>query len=238
MKPSFSFILVSPLYAGNVGSSARALHNMGFDDLRLVVPRCSPKDLDAVKMAMGGQSILKKARIFETISQAVADCHFVVGTSCERDDRDRKQISSRDLVTHLKKEQPGCQIGILFGPEEIGLSNEAVAYCDRMISIPANQKNPSLNLSQALLLVAYELSALHRWKIKKQERPPATKKSFEGMIGHLEEVLRTIGYLDRQNPFRNLVILRNLFRKVRPNEQEICQLRAIYRKVMYMARKG
>ncbi|MBI1909680.1 MAG: RNA methyltransferase [Deltaproteobacteria bacterium] len=235
----FSFILVSPLYAGNVGSSARALHNMGFADLRLVSPRCDPRNLEAVKMSMGGGEILKKAKIFRTIPEAVADCHFVIGTSCEREDRNRRQISSRDLVTYLKREKPGSRIGILFGPEEIGLSNEAAAYCDRIVSIPANKKNPSLNLSQAVLLIAYELSLLHDWKIKKPAKPAvATRKSFEGMIGHLEEVLRAIQYLDPQNPFRNMVVIRDLFRRVRPTESDIFHLRAIFRKAMYLARKG
>ncbi|MDO8644277.1 MAG: RNA methyltransferase [bacterium] len=230
MPLNYSFILVSPRYAGNVGSAARAVANMGFKDLRLVAPRCSPKDKEAVMMAMGGSTVLKKVKIFKTIPEAIADRDYLIGTSCTRAYRKLIRLSSRDLVTHLEKREG--KIAVLFGPEEKGLSNEDLSYCDQIVTIPTSRKTPSLNLAQSVLILAYELSRLANHRVVSIREKPASKKSLHGMIAHLEEILWEVGYMDPQNPFRNRLVLRNLFRRAQPTEQEIFHLRAFYRKFL------
>lgn len=232
MSLSVSFILVSTLHAGNIGSTARALINMGFSDLRLVKPRCHADSADARMMAMAGQPLLKKAKIFDSVEEAIADCELVIGTACPRVYRKLKRLSSRELVPFVKGHKGVKRLGVLFGPEEKGLSNEDLSYCDAIITIPTLAKTPSMNLSQAVMVIAYELATLKKHKMISLREKPASKAHLNGMIGHLEEVLWKIHYMDPQNPFRNRLVLRSLFRRARPTESEIFHLRAIFRKFL------
>lgn len=157
---SISFILVRPRYPGNIGQAARAIKNFGFDELALVAPAASPTHPDAIKLAVGAANLLKRATVYADLKVAIAPLHFLLGTSRRFGRHRRNFVSLPELPSVLPKRG---NVGILFGPEEKGLSNEEIACCHRVITIPSNPKFPSLNLAQSVMVVAYELRGLLGW---------------------------------------------------------------------------
>lgn len=154
-----TFVLVRPRYPGNVGAAARAVKNMGFSKLALVAPRCDPYSAEAQRMAVRASGILKKAEIYPTLDQAVAPLQYLVGTSRRLGRHRRNFVSLVDLPSQL----PKGKIGILFGPEEKGLTNEEIARCHTVAAIPSSPKYPSLNLAQSVMVVAYEVRKYLGW---------------------------------------------------------------------------
>lgn len=153
------FILVNPKNEGNIGASARALNTMGFSSLRLVTKRTNLGPQEA-SFAHGSGQILDQAQIFDSTSAAVADLDFLVGTTARRRNFQYDYVSSRQLPEFLSdKAQDISKVGILFGTEPEGLSNDDLALCDVASSIPMYRSQPSLNLAQAVMLYAYELAS-------------------------------------------------------------------------------
>ncbi len=156
------FILYKPAVPGNVGSAARAIKTMGFSHLRLIDP-CDHLGEEALMLAHGSHEILRSARVFGDFDSAVADLDLIVCTTARGRTAKHDYHSSRDLAGLLaNKEEQLEQVGILFGTEESGLPNELVLRSDLAMSIPMADSYPSLNLAQAVMVTAYELSQLNR----------------------------------------------------------------------------
>ncbi len=157
----FIFILVEPAVPENVGASARALKTMGFNELRLVNP-CHFMNTKAKQLAHGSHDILENARVYETLSQAAEDCHFVIGTSAKH----RRVKHDYYMITEIaelisNKKHIISKIGIVFGREDHGLENAELKACDMISYIPMKTVYPSLNLAQTVMIYAYELSRLN-----------------------------------------------------------------------------
>ncbi|MEZ4999509.1 MAG: tRNA/rRNA methyltransferase [Bacteroidales bacterium] len=168
----FTFILVEPKVPENIGASARALKTMGFDSLRLIKPSeyMSGK---AKWVAHGSFELLENARVFENLSDAISDMDLVIGTTA------RYRLVKQDYtpVSELrkildKKSESVKNVAIIFGREESGLSNEEILQCDITTSIPLKSDFPSLNLSQAVMIYAYELSSLQQNEITFKSASP------------------------------------------------------------------
>ena len=155
------FILVTPTHAGNVGASARALKTMGFDSLRLVGSDIHEK-AEAIWLAHGAGELLAQARNFPTIAAAIADCDLVVGTTARRRGTGRAYHDPARLREALaNKGDSTDRVAILFGCEAHGLSNLELSFCDLLSTVPLATDYPSLNLSQAVMIYAYELSVFN-----------------------------------------------------------------------------
>lgn len=152
-----TFILVRPRYPGNIGSAARALKNMGFAKLSLVSPSVLPTDPEARRLAVGAVDLLRKAKVSETIEKATRGLRFLVGTSRRTGKYRRDFVPLPELASRLPA---GQKVGILFGPEERGLTNRELAHCNLVTTIPADPGYPSLNLAQAVMVVAYQLQLM------------------------------------------------------------------------------
>lgn len=156
-RNNVAIILVEPRTAGNIGSVARAMTNMGFDDLRLVNPQINHLALEAHWLAHASEHILDHAQVFPTIQEASADCALLVATSQKRSRNRQESFTSRELGPRLI---PYCQknkVAILFGRENHGLANEEVNLCTWLVNITTACPYPSLNLSQAVMVVCYDL---------------------------------------------------------------------------------
>ncbi|PTN09373.1 tRNA/rRNA methyltransferase [Mangrovibacterium marinum] len=157
-----SFILVEPAVPENVGAAARAMKTMGFSDMRLVNP-CDHLSDPARWLAHASNDILEGASLFGTFEEAVNDLDFIVASSAKQRLVKEDYYSTRDLVPLLKaKGQAIEHIGIVFGREDSGLRNEELRRCDMVTTVPLQTSYPSLNLAQAVMLYAYELSLLHQ----------------------------------------------------------------------------
>jgi tRNA/rRNA methyltransferase len=186
------FILVEPAVPENVGASARAIKTMSFNKLRLVNP-CDYLSMEAKKLAHGSIEILNSAEVFESLDQSIQDIDFVIGTSAKSRRIKHDYYPVDRLVDIINKKGSSIHsAGIVFGREEYGLSNEEAKHCDILCTIPMAAKYPSLNLSHAVMIMAYELYGLHADTHEKSVRNPEalTLKAARSMI---EGVLSSIG---------------------------------------------
>src|SRR5579864_3140398 len=154
---NFAFVLVRPLQAGNVGSAARALKNMGLGDLRLVAPRAGASGRAAAAMAVHAGDVLRNAQRYDSLGAALTDCTLAVGTTCRPGLYRSGVVALREAAVQLAAEAAANRVAIIFGPEDTGLVNRELKLCQRLVTIPTAPGYPSLNLAQAVMLVAYEL---------------------------------------------------------------------------------
>lgn len=158
-RDNIYFVLVEPKEPGNIGASARAMKNMGFRNLILVRPQSFPSD-EASWFAHNATDILEKAVVHETMNDAVQDMSFVVGTT-RREGKSRRIIEPiRELTGRIKSIASCNRVAFIFGREDRGLTNKEIERCGRLMRIPTGKRHPSLNLAQAVLIVAYELSMM------------------------------------------------------------------------------
>ncbi len=227
------FVLVETSRPGNIGSAARAMKTMGFSELVLVNPRDSQalQDPEAIALASGATDVLAGARIVGSLDEALAGCHFSVALSARLREFSPPQFEPRALAQRLASE-PGWRTALVFGNERFGLSNEQVEKCSALVTVPANPDYSSLNLSQAVQVLAYEC------RIAQGEggavRPdigfrgePADAAQIEGMFRHLEQALVAIEFLDPQNPKKLMPRLRRLFSRAGLEVEEVNILRGI-----------
>lgn len=181
------FILYHPAVPGNVGAAARALKTMGFRHLRLIRP-CDHLSEDALMMAHGSHDILNGATLYETFEEATSDLDLVVATTAKQRSAKHDYHSVRDIAGLIgNKGSKITRVGILFGTEESGLPNELILQSDLAMTIPMAGGYPSLNLAQAVMITAYELSQMNPL-----EQPGRSlEKSGEG-FGELKKQTRRI----------------------------------------------
>lgn len=229
-----AIVLVRPREEGNVGSTARAMANMGLERLILVEPAAVLGNV-ATAFAVGARHVLAGAQRVADLREALAPFRRIVGTTSNRDRRwEVPVIPPRELPVHLARDPPGTPTAILFGPEVGGLTNEELALASLLVTIPCSPVQPTLNLSQAVLIVAYELF-LGRGEPPPplavgQPDPPATTAELDGLFDHAADVLRRIGF-ERDDSFPGVLRdLRRLAARATPNSREVAILRGICRR--------
>jgi tRNA (cytidine32/uridine32-2'-O)-methyltransferase len=225
---SIRIVLVGTTHPGNIGAVARAMKNMGLDDLALVEPRYFPHD-EATARASGADDLLERAAVHETLADAVADCVYVTGASARSRAINWPCLDARDAAMRLIEESAAGPVAAVFGPEKTGLSNADLDHCDSLLSIPANPDFSSLNLAMAVQVVTYELRAARAGKFPEYEAdaPPATAGELEHFYAHLEQVLLDVNFLDPDNPRHLMRRLRRLFIRARLDQNELNILRGI-----------
>lgn len=187
-------VLVRPQLGENIGKAARAMLNFGLTEMRLVSPRDGWPNPSAGPAAAGADMVLHNAQVFESVADAVADCANVYATTVRKRGV-TKPVLKPDEVAREIVTQPG-RSAILFGPERSGLETEDVALARAILTVPINQEFGSLNLAQAVILVAYEWSKHLDLAMPPLEEllPPAPQEELEGLIGHFMELLEPRGY--------------------------------------------
>ncbi len=165
-NPEILFILYKPAVPGNIGASARAIKTMGFSELRLISP-CDHLGAEARMLAHGANEILEKAKVFSSFEKSVEDADLIIATTSKKRSAKVDYIPVRDLPgLILEKGNTVKKTAILFGTEESGLPNELIRKADLAMTIPLMTDYPSLNLSQAVMITAYELSPLFIYSSK------------------------------------------------------------------------
>ncbi len=187
-------VLVRPQLGENIGKAARAMLNFGLGELRLVAPRDGWPNPSAGPAASGADEVLANAQVYATTAEAVADCAHVYATTV------RKRGVAKPVLTPeaAAKEMAGqpARSAILFGAERSGLETEDVALARAIVTVPINPDFSSLNLAQAVILVAYEWSKTRELAQPTfaEELPPAPQEELDGLIAHFEELLEPKGY--------------------------------------------
>ena len=232
---AFRFILVRPEHPGNVGATARALKNMGFADLRIVGRRSLGQHPDAVRLAHGAEDLLGNILWYDDLQEALAGCRWSLGTTR----RIRKPRASTENLRHLREQvarwKSKFPLALVFGSEKDGLGFEDLALCQGTLTIPTSLEHPSLNLAQAVLLVAWELSELADTTAVETVSEMATHAGLEGRFGHLESLLHEIGFVQPETARHQMLALRGLLGRTLPTSREVTQLRGIWRQAAWAA---
>ncbi len=230
-----------PSHAGNVGAAARAMKVMGFAELVLVQPRWSDvlQHDEARAMASGAQDVLDSAQVVDTLDEALQGCSFVCATAMTPRDFGPPTQAPREALTELAASAQ--RVAFLFGPERTGLSNDAVYRSHVCLSIPTHPDYGSLNLAQAVQIIAYVWrQALGGFTVA--ERTPdvehADDAAVQGALDHWQRTLEDIGFLDPSAPKKLMPRLRQLLNRARLTAEEVHILRGIARAAAGRGRKG
>ena len=219
-------IMVRPQLGENIGMAARAMLNCGLSSLRLVSPRYGWPNERAQRAASGADVVLEKAQLFDSVAEAVADLEHVVATTGRNRELAQRILTARHAATEMRGwTAEGKAVGILFGPERTGLENEDIVQADTVLAIPLNPQFSSLNVAQAVLLVAYEWSAsgddTPPERMSEHSTRPANKGELQGLFDHLERALDQSGFLRHKDMRPSMVLnLRALLQRANMTEQE------------------
>jgi len=227
-------VLVRPREEGNVGSAARAIANMGLSRLILVEP--APEFGGTARaFAVGARAVLDGAVRVASLPEALAPFRRVVGTTSTRDRRlGIPLLSPRELPGWLAEGGPEVPTALVFGPEVGGLTNEELALSSAVVTIPCSPVQPTLNLAQAVLILAYELFVARGEEAAAPvapPEPPASAAEIDGLLGHAAQVLQRVGFA-RDDSYEGVLRgLRRLAARAAPDSRDVRILRGICRRI-------
>ncbi|MCS5599784.1 MAG: RNA methyltransferase [Rhodospirillales bacterium] len=226
-----AIILIDPQLGENIGMVARAMLNCGFTDLRLVRPRDGWPSEKAAKASSGADLVLEKARLFNNTSEAIGNLSLVFAATKRERDMTKNAVTLEKAAKEITDVgEIGC--GVLFGGEANGLTNDDVSLANSVLTVSLNPEFSSLNLSQAVLLMAYEIfkikSGTASTQLAIQTNCQANKKEMLGLFNHLENALDDSGFFHVREK-RPIMVrnLRNLIQRADPTEQEVRTLRGV-----------
>jgi TrmH family RNA methyltransferase len=228
-------VLVETTQPGNIGSAARAMKTMGLTRLHLVRPRQFPH-VEATALAAGSDDLLDAAVLDDDLDAAIGPCHFVLGASARRRGVALPELDPRQAAAALLQAARHGEVAVVFGTERTGLSNDELQRCQACVRIPANPAYSSLNLSQAVQVLAYELrlAALADGQLpadqgeggEPRERP-ATSAEMEGLFRHLDSALHAIDFHKGKDGTTITRRLRRLFLRAAMSEREVAILHGV-----------
>ena len=236
-------VLVRPHFAGNLGSTARAMRNFGLTDLVLVAPYTFPENPEARRLATLGEDVLDAARIVPEIGDAVADCVLTLATSALTAGTYRSGMigTPAELMPQMAAAAELGPVALVFGPEPHGLSNEEIGRCHGMIHVPVDPDYSSLNLAQAVAICCYELRKAWSARVTAERHTPeagpvvAPHADQERMFEHLREGLTAVGFLFGERQDTLMHALRQLIGRSMPTAGEVRLLHGIARQLLWVA---
>jgi tRNA/rRNA methyltransferase len=247
---STRFVLVEPSHPGNVGAAARALKTMGFSRLVLVSPRVPhvQSDPEAIAMASGADDVLASAHVVPTLADALSGVHWSIALTARLREYGPPQWTPRAAAGAAREQAVRGEIALVFGNERTGLSNEDVERCSALAHIPANPAYSSLNLAQAVQVLAYELRTAYLSDVEATPATPAAAQGsagqgepvgaraasdeIESMYAHLESALVALEFLDPANPKKLMSRLRRLFARSGLEREEVNIVRGIAKHIL------
>lgn len=236
------FVLVETSHPGNVGAAARAMRTMGFAELVLVNPRFDDvlSQEEAIAFASGATDVLANATIVATLDEALEGCNYCVALSARLREFSPPVHEPRALAAHLQRDT-SLRAALVFGSERYGLSNEQVEKCQALVSVPTDTSYGSLNLAQAVQILAYECRmaglsdplAHVESSVVGFHGELASTEQVEGMFAHLEQALVEIEFLDPDNPKKLMPRLRRLFSRTSLETEEVNILRGLANQIIH-----
>lgn len=227
-------VLVRPRYAGNIGSAVRLAGNFAVPELVLVAPECDLDDPEFIRMAMGGQDLVR-VTASGSLAEAVQGSHLVLATTSSRS-RDQRRVLTLPEARALLAERPQRRVAVVFGPERGGLSADELRTCHARVTVPTSPALPVLNLAQAVAIV---VAGLHEGTIERSVPGAVTDRAapwedLSAAIAHLQEALLASGVLDPQNPARVMDQVRRWLGRTVPTRREVALLHALAAHVEYL----
>jgi TrmH family RNA methyltransferase len=229
-------VLVRARNPNNIGAIARAMHDFGFADLRLVNDYSLP--LERAKSAVDASAILASAREFSSVEEAVADCSLVVGTTAVGERRQEHPLRTlAEAAPFLKSAVATSRVALLFGSEKTGLSNEAMSHCHWLMTIPMHVtpglRHASMNLGQAAAVCLYELIRQSDTAPRSQPQPTALAEDLERVSTLLADMLSRIGYANRRPASADPAAVRRMVRRLNLNQSDARRWIGILRQLLW-----
>ena len=228
---SVKVVLVGTTHPGNIGAPARAMKNMGILDLALVEPKEFPSDV-ATFRSKAAKDILEKASVHTSLEEAISECELVVGTSARGRTVPWPVLNPREAAEEMHKSSLNGKVAIVFGREDRGLTNEELGLCNFHVHIPSDPEYSSLNLSQAVQILAYEirLSYLQDRHVNKEywDVELANNEQTERLINHMDELMQEVDFYDVENPRKLLVRVRRFFKRSKIDVMEANIFRGLF----------
>src|SRR5215472_4267329 len=241
--PAPIVVLVEPQLGENIGAAARAMANFGLARLRLVKPQQGWPNERARVMAAGADRILAAATVYASLNDAIGDCSFVLATTARNHDQAKPVVSAEQAAAEMAaRVATGENVAIVFGRERIGLENHEVALADRIVTLPVNPAFASLNLAQAVVIVAYEwfkrATGAQLPFSMPEKSPPAPKQQLEAFFSDLERELERVEFFRPEEKRGTMSVnLRNIFQRMAPTQQDIRTLHGVMNAIA-QGRKG
>jgi len=230
-------VLVRPQYSGNIGAVARAMRNMGLNELTLVNPAPLHRE-QADMMAVHARDILDAMSIRSSLRAAVGDCGLVVGTTCRPGLYRDSAVYPRALAPHIVAMAGENRVALVFGPEESGLTNEDLRLCHRLMTIPTDASYSSLNIAQAVLVCCYEMFLAVQEETVPANYPLAIAEQQELMYEKFKHALLRIGFLHKDNPEHIMFALRRILGRAGLEERDVRILLGMARQIDWYANSG
>lgn len=234
-----SIVLVEPENPDNIGAVARAMKNMGLSDLRLVRPVKGWR-VKGKKLAMSAGDLLAKARAFTSLEKAVSDSAWVLGTTRRLGSKRGQVISFENAVAEIFQKSRMVSVAVLFGKESKGLDNESLKRCDSVLNIPSHPDYPSLNLAQAVMVVAFSL-------FQQSAIVPAAKKTVktcnqsevQDALTHFEKALRALNYEKPGDDLleRILTVFHGIFKRAGMMPPEAQMIKGLSRRIVQKVKR-
>jgi TrmH family RNA methyltransferase len=228
---NINIVLVGTTHPGNIGAVARAMKNMNMTNLRLVAPKIFPS-ADATSRASGADDLLAKAKVCESLREAIADCQVVFGASARARTISWPELSPRQCAAEIFENHHEDKIAIVFGREHSGLTNEELDMCRYLLHIPCNPEFSSLNLAAAVQVVCYELFVASGGSERNVpgdhgECPLATAEQMESFYDHLHQALIDIDFTQPGKSKSIMRRLRRIYNRIKLDTKEVDILRGI-----------
>jgi tRNA/rRNA methyltransferase len=241
-QPAPIVVLVEPQMGENIGAAARAMANFGLSRLRLVKPVQGWPNEKARAMAAGADRVLDGAVIYDSLSDAIGDCSFVLAATARNHDQAKPVIGAADAAVEMAPRVAGGEnVAVVFGRERNGLENHEVARADRILTLPVNPAFASLNLAQAVVIVGYEWFKQAGGDlpfVAPQKSPPAAKQQLDAFFADLERELDKVEFFRPEEKRGTMgVNLRNIFQRMAPSQQDMRTLHGVITAIA-QGRKG
>ena len=237
MSERLFVVLVGARNPLNIGAAARAMSNFGSANLRLVSPY--PPAFREAKSAVGASPVLNRAREYEKLADAIADCSFIIGTTAARNRRLAHEIHPlQEGAQLIRGELHSGNVALLFGSEKRGLSNRDFGYCHWLMRIPTRDTNPSMNLGQAVAVCLYELARDRTLAANIEPRPAAPSSEIDRLTSILLEALRTSGYTKGSSALLTEENARRLVRRLNFSLDDTHLLEGMLRQMLWKMRKA
>ncbi len=230
MKNNIGFILVKPQLGENIGACARSIKNFGFKKLKLVSPKFTFPNHKTKVTSVGAYDIIKKTKVFSDIEEAIKEFDIIVSLSARKRDINKKHITFKDFYKILSKSK-NFNIGLLFGPEASGLSNQDLSYSNYILQIPTSKKFKSLNLSHSVTIICYEIFKFVNKNLFKKDGNKikiSSKAKISSILRYLVKLLdKKNFFLPEEKKQSMLMNIHNLFYRLEPNDKELRILASI-----------
>ena len=230
-------ILVEPSGSINLGSIARLCKNFEVSELRLVNPKCDPSNPESQRMAVKGRKLLQESKIYSSLNDAISDCPLVVATAGRINHGDIPTLSPHVLLKWLGPVGPKISIGLIFGREDNGLTNDELLLANKVLTISTYSSYPSLNISHAVAIALHELNKIEAVSTSTKEHTSANPSEINRCLLDMEDLLLSVGFLLKHTAKARMKKVRTFIHRSEANPQEISLIRGMISQIKWAINK-